>query len=93
MVQAPANLTALSVGAERGAIAQDDFGILQLPIATDTIATPYGIGSSDDQANNTGNARSDADPSLSNRRLTDFSGHLALVVIQGGVRLPQADAH
>jgi len=93
IVQAPANLTALSVGAERGAIAQDDFGILQLPIATDTIATPYGIGSSDDQANNTGNARSDADPSLSNRRLTDFSGHLALVVIQGGVRLPQADAH
>jgi hypothetical protein len=93
IAQAPGNRDALSVTVDSTSLAQDDFGLLQPPLAADTIATPYGVGSSDDQANNTGNARSDSDPTKGNRYLTDFSGHLALVVIQGGVRLPQEAAN
>ena len=64
------------------------YGLLGLSLAPDAIATPYGVGSNNEYGNNTGNERQDPDPTDANRRLTDFTGRLALTVVGGGVRLP-----
>jgi hypothetical protein len=67
-------------------------GLVELPLAQEFIATPYGVGSSSDQSNNTGNARRDKDPTHDNKRLTDFTGRVALTVVGAGVRLPNGAA-
>jgi hypothetical protein len=89
IVQAPSNAYALKVTAmPETAATQRVYGLLNVPLTPPRIATPYGVGSSNENGNNTGNERQDHDPSASNRRLTDFTGRLALTVVDGGVRLP-----
>ena len=89
LVQAAANADALKVTAMPApAVTDRVYGLLGLSLAPDAIATPYGVGSNNEYGNNTGNERQDPDPTDANRRLTDFSGRLALRVVAGGVRLP-----
>ena len=89
IAQAPANADALSITALPGlGIPQAVAGLIGLPIAADDIATPFGVGSSEDYGNNTGNAKTGEDPK-DNRYLNNFKGRLALTVVGGGVRLPK----
>jgi trimeric autotransporter adhesin len=89
IVQAPSNASALKVTAmPETAATQRVYGLLDVPLTPPRIATPYGVGSSNEDGNNTGNERRDPDPTESNRRLADFTGRLALTVVDGGVRLP-----
>jgi hypothetical protein len=89
IVQAPSNAYALKVTAmPETAATQRVYGLLNVPLTPPRIATPYGVGSSNLDSDNTGNERRDPDPTASNRRLTDFTGRLALTVVDGGVRLP-----
>jgi YDG domain/MBG domain (YGX type) len=89
VVQAPSNAYSLKVTAmPETAATQRVYGLLGVPLTPPRIATPYGVGSSNEDSNNTGNERQDPDPAESNRRLTDFTGRLALTVVDGGVRLP-----
>jgi hypothetical protein len=89
IAQAPANADALSITALPGlGIPQAVAGLIGLPIAADDIATPFGVGSSEDYGNNTGNAKTGEDPT-DNRYLNNFKGRLALTVVGGAVRLPK----
>ena len=87
-VQPPAAPTAKVTAMPAPAVTDRVYGLLGLSLAPDAIATPYGVGSNNEYGNNTGNERQDPDPTDANRRLTDFSGRLALRVVAGGVRLP-----
>jgi YDG domain/MBG domain (YGX type) len=89
IAQAPANADALSITALPGlGIPQAVAGLIGLPTAADDIPTPFGVGSSEDYGNNTGNAKTGEDPK-DNRYLNNFKGRLALTVVGGGVRLPK----
>jgi hypothetical protein len=89
LVQAATNVDALKVTAlPAPAVTERVYGLLGLSLAPEAIATPYGVGSNNENGNNTGNQRKDPDPTDANRRLTDFTGRLALTVVGGGVRLP-----
>jgi hypothetical protein len=93
--QAPANSEALSITTEpvpQGSATERVYGLIGLPIAPDTVATPYGVGTNSERSNNTGNAKRDPDPASSNRRLTDFTDRTGLTVVGAGVRLPAEDA-
>ncbi len=94
VVQAPSNAYSLKVTAmPETAATQRVYGLLDVPLTPPRIATPYGVGSSNEAGNNTGNERQDPDPTASNRRLADFTGRLALTVVDGGVHLPIEAAH
>jgi hypothetical protein len=89
LMQAAGNADALRVTAlPATAVTERIYGLLGMSLSPDAIATPYGVGSSNEYGNNTGNERRDPDPTDPNRRLTDFAGRLALTVVAGGVRLP-----
>jgi hypothetical protein len=90
IAEAPGNAVALDVTAAPGGpvvTARVD-GMVGLPLGPDAVATPYGVGSDNEQGNNTGNARRHKDPRQGNRHLADFTGRLALTLVDGGVRLP-----
>ncbi len=90
IAQSPGNAVALDVTATPAgpAVTTRIDGMVGLPLGPDAIATPYGVGSDNAQGNNTGNARRDKDPRDGNRHLADFTGRLALRLVDGGVRLP-----
>jgi hypothetical protein len=90
LVQSPTNATALTVTAAPLSTL-NVYGSLSGALDPGTIATPYGVGSANDYGNNTGNERRDNNPTDGNRRLSDFTGRLALTVVGAGVRMP-ADA-
>jgi hypothetical protein len=86
-VQSPVNAAALTITAAPDATASlsGSFGIYLAPA---DIATPYGVGSANEYGNNTGNARRDTNPTHGNRHLSDFTGRLALTVIDVGIKMP-----
>jgi hypothetical protein len=91
-VQAPGNQDALNVTAALASptgIPEQIAGLIDFPLTSDYVATPYGVGSADIHSNNTGNARADVDSTKNNRHLSDFTGRIALTVVGGGVRLPE----
>jgi filamentous hemagglutinin family protein len=92
IAQAPRNAAALTV--EPGMpplVTQRVAGQVVGDLLHRDVATPFGVGSDSRYGNNTGNARLDADPTLNNQRLSDFSTRLPLTVVGSGVRLPQGD--
>jgi hypothetical protein len=68
-------------------------GLVGVPLGPDALATPYGVGSDGDAGNNTGNApRRETKVANANRHLNDFTGRLALTLVDGGVRQPAGTA-
>ena len=89
LVQSPINAAALTIAApDATAVTASVYGVVGTYLAPADIATPYGVGSGNDYGNNTGNARRDANPTDSNRHLSDFTDRLALKVIGAGIRMP-----
>jgi hypothetical protein len=86
LLQSPINATALTITAPTTATPSD--GLFGTYLASADIATPYGVGSANDYGNNTGNARRDTNPTDGNRHLSDFTGRLALKVVDAGIKMP-----